>query len=143
MTVKMNLLKMSGPQIRLCLFRCRPIASKQLNSLLTMDTFSWLGRAVVTHLLWVQEAPGSIPVSGRVFGFDFYAPRNISGEHRVVALSVRPSVRMSHLCPAHNFVIWSQILKLFYRNDHHVVTTFRAQHLGPYLEGQGHSATLQ
>jgi len=46
-------------------------------------------------------------------------------------------------CPAHNFVIGSRILKLLYRNDHHVKTTCRAQHLGPYLEGQGHSATLQ
>jgi len=43
----------------------------------------------------------------------FYAPRKISGEHIVVALSVRPSVRQSvrpsvrtsHSCPAHNFVI--------------------------------------
>ena len=47
----------------------------------------------------------------------FYAPRKISGEHIVVASSVRPSVsqsvrpsvrpsvRTSHSCPAHNFVI--------------------------------------
>jgi len=47
------------------------------------------------------------------------------------------------LCPAHNFVIWSQISKIFHRNDHHIDTTCCAQHLGPYLEGQGHSATLQ
>ena len=81
----------------------------------------------------------------------FYASRKISGEHIVAALSVRQSVRpsvrqsvrTSHSCPAHNFVIWSRISKLFYRNDHHVPTTCRAQHLGPYLEGQGHSATLQ
>jgi len=85
----------------------------------------------------------------------FYAPQKISGEHIVAALSVRqsvspsvrpsvsPSVRTSHSCPAHNFVIWSCISKLFYRNDHHVETTCRAQHLGPYLEGQGHSTTLQ
>ena len=77
--------------------------------------------------------------------------RKISGEHIVATLSVRPSVRQSvrpsvrtaHSCPAHNFVIWSQIYKLFYRNDHHVETTCRAQHLGLWLEGQGHSATLQ
>ena len=81
----------------------------------------------------------------------YYAPRKISGEHIVAALSVRPSVRSSvrqsvrttHSCPAHNFVIWSGISKLFYRNDHHVETTCRAQHLGPYLEGQDHSLTLQ
>jgi len=29
------------------------------------------------------------------------------------------------------------------QHDHHVETTCRAQHLGPYLEGQCHSATLQ
>jgi hypothetical protein len=33
-------------------------------------------------------------------------------------------------CPAHNFVIWSRILQLFHRNDHHIETMFRAQHLG-------------
>jgi len=78
---------------------------------------------------------------------DFYAPPKISGEHIVATLSVRPSVRpsirTSHSCPAHNFVIRSLISKLFYRNDHHVETMCRVQHLGPYLEGQGHSATLQ
>ena len=67
MTEKMNLLKMSGPQIRLCLFTFRPIASKQLNSFLTIDTLSWLGGAVVTHPLWLQELPGSIPGSGKGF----------------------------------------------------------------------------
>jgi len=33
-------------------------------------------------------------------------------------------------------------MKLFHRNDHHVETTCRAQHLGRYLEGQGHSMTF-
>jgi hypothetical protein len=47
------------------------------------------------------------------------------------------------LCPAYNFVIWSQILQLFHRNDHHIKTTCRAQHFGCYLEGQGHSMSLQ
>jgi hypothetical protein len=32
---------------------------------------------------------------------------------------------------------------LFYRDDHHIETTFRVQHFGGYLEGQGHSMTLQ
>ena len=32
--------------------------------------------------------------------------------------------------------------KLFHRNDHHIETMCRAQHLGCYLEGQGHSMTL-
>jgi len=45
--------------------------------------------------------------------------------------------------PAHNFVIWNWISKIFYRNDHHIQTMCRAQNLGRYLEGQGHSITLQ
>ena len=59
MTEKMNLLKMSGPQTYL--FTFRPIASKQLNSLLKIDTLSWLGGTVV------QEVPGSFPGSGNGF----------------------------------------------------------------------------
>jgi len=39
-TEKMYLLKMSGQQIRLSLFTFRPIASKQLNGLTTIDTVS-------------------------------------------------------------------------------------------------------
>ena len=39
-TEKMYLLKMSGPQIWLCLFTFRPIASKQLIGLTTIDTLS-------------------------------------------------------------------------------------------------------
>jgi len=46
-------------------------------------------------------------------------------------------------CRAHNFVIWSRILKIFHRNDHHIKKRWRAQHLGRYLESQGHSMTLQ
>jgi len=60
-------IKMSGPQIWLCLFTFRPIASKQLNGLTTIDTLSSLGSAVVTHPLWVQEISGSIPGSGKGF----------------------------------------------------------------------------
>jgi len=71
-TEKMYLLKMSGLQIWLCLFTVWPIASKQLNSLTIIDTLSWLSGAVVTHPLWVQEVPGSIPGSGKgFFKFDF------------------------------------------------------------------------
>jgi len=58
---------MSGPQIRLCLFTFRPIASKQLNGLSAIDILTWLGSAVVTRPLWVQEVPGSIPGSGKGF----------------------------------------------------------------------------
>jgi len=64
---------MSGPQIRLCLFTFRPIASKQLNGLTTIDTVSWIGVAVVTHPLWVQEVPGLIPGSGKGFYVKFFA----------------------------------------------------------------------
>jgi hypothetical protein len=46
-------------------------------------------------------------------------------------------------CPAHKIVTWRWILQLFHRNDHHIKTTCRAQHLGRYVEGQGHSMTLQ
>jgi len=42
------------------------------------------------------------------------------------------------LRPAHNFFIWSRISKIFHRNDHHIESTSREQHLGRYLEGQGH-----
>ena len=69
----MNLLKMCGPHNRLCLFTFRPIASKQFNSLTTMDTLSCLGGAVVTHPLWVQEVLGSIPISGKGFYVSFFA----------------------------------------------------------------------
>jgi hypothetical protein len=34
------------------------------------------------------------------------------------------------LCLAHNFLIWSLILQLFHRNDRHIETMSRAQHLG-------------
>jgi len=40
-------------------------------------------------------------------------------------------------------VIWSRILQLFHMNDHHIEKTYRMQHLGCYLEGQGHNMTLQ
>jgi len=71
-TEKMYLLKMSGPQIWLCLFTFWPIASKKLNGLTTIDTLSWLGGAVVTHPLCVQEVPGLIPCSGKCFYFWFF-----------------------------------------------------------------------
>ena len=64
---------MTGPQIWLCLFTFRPITSKQLNGLTTIDTVSWLGGAVLTHPLWVQAVPGSIPGSGKGFYVSFFA----------------------------------------------------------------------
>jgi len=71
---KMKLLKMCGPQNRLCFFTFRTIASKQLNSLTmsTINALSWLGGALVTHPLWVQEVPATIPGSCKGFMFDFF-----------------------------------------------------------------------
>jgi len=63
----MNLLKMCGPQIQLCLFTFRHIASKQFESLTKINILSLLGGAVLTHPLWVREVPGSIPASGKGF----------------------------------------------------------------------------
>jgi len=60
----MNLLKLCGPQIRLCLFTCWPIASKRFNSMTTIVTLSWPGIAEVTHPLLMREIPGSIPGKG-------------------------------------------------------------------------------
>jgi len=59
----MSLLKMCGPQNRHCLFTFWPIVLKQLNSLTTVDTFSWLGGPEVTGPTVVIETPGSIPGS--------------------------------------------------------------------------------
>jgi hypothetical protein len=62
-----------------------------------------------------------------------------------VGTSVRTYVctYVTNSCPAHNFVIWSRILQLFHRNNHNIKTMCRAQHLGRYFEGQGHSMILQ
>jgi hypothetical protein len=52
--------------------------------------------------------------------FIFYAPQKNSGEQIVAGLSIRTYVPNS--CPAHNLVIYSQILQLFNRNDQHIET---------------------
>ena len=59
-------------QIWLCLFTCRPIASKQLNCLTTINSPSLFGGAVVTHPHWVPDVPGSIPASGKDFFIWFF-----------------------------------------------------------------------
>jgi len=71
-TEKMNLLKMCGPRIRICLFTFRTIASKQLNGLTTISILIWLGGAVVTRPLWVKDVPGSIPGSGKGLYVGFF-----------------------------------------------------------------------
>ena len=80
---------MFGPQIRFCLITFRPIASKQLNSLTSMGTLSWLGGAVVTHPRWVQDVPGSISGYGKGFNvwfvffcFYFFFQQHIYG-HKI------------------------------------------------------------
>jgi len=73
----MNLLKLCGLQIRLCLFTFWPIASKQLNSLTTIVTLSWPGVAGVTHPLLVREFTGSIP--GKSFYLWFFVLLLLSG----------------------------------------------------------------
>jgi hypothetical protein len=88
--------------------------------------------------------------------FFLCSPKKFGGaySHRVVRPSVNQSVRpnsrsrsqhdlAAKSCPVHNFIIWSRMLQLFNRNDHHIKTTCRVLHLGRYLEGQGHSMTLQ
>ena len=62
----MYLLKVYGPQFWFCLLTFPPIVSNQI-CLTTIDTINWLGEAVVTHPLWVQEVPGSTPGSGEGF----------------------------------------------------------------------------
>jgi len=68
----MILLNICGLQIWLCLFTFQLITSKQLNSLTTIDTLSWLGGAVVTHPLWVLKRSWVQYLAlARVFMFDF------------------------------------------------------------------------
>ena len=69
---KKDLLKMCGPQSRLCLFTFRPIASKHLDSLTTIVSFSCLGGAVVKHPLSVLAPRVRFPVTPRVFMFDCF-----------------------------------------------------------------------
>jgi len=74
-------------------------------------------------------------------GFQNFFSEMTTMLRRRVARSQRDIAAKS--CPAHNFVIWSRILKILHRNDHHNGTACRAQHLGRYLVGQGHSMILQ
>jgi len=46
-------------------------------------------------------------------------------------------------CSAHDSFIWSQVLKLFHRNNNHIEATCRAKILRHYLKGRGHNMTLQ
>ena len=62
----------------------------------------------------------------------------------VATLKVKVTVwPFSKTVSAHNLVFWSRFLQLFHRNNHHIKTTCRVQHLLCYLKGKGHSMTLQ
>jgi len=61
---------MCDRQIRLCLFTFRPLALKELNSLTTIVTLSWLGGEEATHPLIVRKV--SIPGSGNGFYVWFF-----------------------------------------------------------------------
>jgi len=70
--------------------------------------------------------------------------RRVTCKIWVATLKVKVTARpCSKSCPVHTFVIGCQISQLFHRNDHHIEMTCHAQHLGRFLEGQGHSMTLQ
>jgi hypothetical protein len=83
------------------------------------------------HLTIISQrwSPYWICVSHAAFG---WLPWRLTSQHDLAA----------KLCPAHKFYIWSWILQLFHRNDHHIEMTCHMQHLGCYLEGQCHSITL-
>jgi hypothetical protein len=69
---------------------------------------------------------------------------HVAGNNWVATLKVKVTAwPCSKIGLAHNFIIWSRILLLFHRNDHHIVMTCPVQHLGCYLEGQGHRITSQ
>ena len=68
---KMNLLIMCGSQIRLCISMFGSIASKQLNSLTTINYLSWLGGSEVTHRFACERSCVQCPVPARDFMFEF------------------------------------------------------------------------
>ena len=71
---------------------------------------------------------------------DYHIETMCRAQHWVATLKVKVTTwPCSKIVSSYNFVIWSLILKLFHSNDHHIETT---QHLGRYLEGQGHSMTF-
>jgi len=49
--------------------------------------------------------------------------KKVNGPKLVKMLLCSPKIFGGAYDPAHNFVIWSRILKLFHRNDHHIDMT--------------------
>ena len=104
--------------------QCHSMTLKQ-NCVLSITLFFEVGfynyfTEIITIVRWrVTNKFGSLPWRSR-------------SQHDLAAKS----------CLANNVVIRSRILQLFHRNDHHIELTCRAQHLGRYLEGQGHSKTM-
>jgi hypothetical protein len=80
---------------------------------------------VQTIFLFKDCCPVQTIFKVQIIAFSIMLPKIFWGAYsrRVVRQSV------PNLCQAHNFVIWSRILKLFHRKDR-------------YLEGQVHSMTL-
>jgi len=69
---------------------------------------------------------------------------HVSGNILVATLKVKVTAwPCSKTCLVHNFVFEVPFLKLVHINDHHINKTCGKQHLGRYLEGQGHTMTLQ
>jgi len=79
-----DLLKMCGLKIRLCLFTFWSIASKQLDSLTTIVTLSWLGGKEVTRPLGFERSQVQFPTPAKVwifvllwFCFYVFVPKHI------------------------------------------------------------------
>jgi len=83
------------------------IRMKLLNSLTTIDTFSWLGGREVPLRTWVQEVPGSIPGSGKVPG---------SMHHSAKFQTPPNAVDLSWSCEG----LWRGLSFVFSRSDCHL-----------------------
>ena len=101
-TEKNEIVENVWPANSCTLFTFRPIASKQLNSLTTIDTTSWLAGAVVTHSIRVQEVPGSIPGSGKAFYIWFFV---------VVVVFFCPK---THYLSQHFAILFAMLIYLVY-----------------------------
>jgi len=109
-TEKMNLLKLCGPQSRLCLVTFRPIVSNIYNSLTTIDTLIWLiwwSRVNATNLgaigqgfhSWLRQVSWCLIFCFAVFVFVFcVCPKHIFGTQFY-----------NFFCNAHLFSIFNKL----------------------------------